>query len=74
MKLLDFLRDITSKGFYGELTIKYRDGVPVLLTKHEQIKVDDEQQLGTSRTSRRCHDTNEGEHEQRDGRRQEVQY
>lgn len=41
-KVVDLIRNLISRGFYGTLEIKFQGGVPLLVIVHESIKIDAE--------------------------------
>ena len=43
-ELLDYVRKKRDQGFWGEVWVKFRNGVPYLIKEIRQIKLNDEQE------------------------------
>ena len=56
------IRDLIHQNFWGEITIKYRSGQPVLITKTEEIPVKILDNPAVSRKYHQRHDTLEQSH------------
>jgi hypothetical protein len=39
-KLIELIQLLMKNKFWGEVTIKFKDGAPVSIVKNEQIKID----------------------------------
>lgn len=42
VQIIELLVALKESGFWGEVTIKFKNGLPIAVTKHEQIKVGQE--------------------------------
>lgn len=39
-KLIEILRQLMGSGFWGQVTIRFKDGRPTLIQQEQQIKID----------------------------------
>ena len=40
-EVFEILVEISQERFWGDVTIKFRDGKPVVMSKNQQIKIED---------------------------------
>ena len=74
MNLGAFIGRIVPCGFWGDVTIRFKGGKPVHITKVERFLIDALEPQVASRENHRCDDAFEGEHEQQKRRREEPEY
>lgn len=55
MNLARYLSELENALFWGDLTIQFREGRPVLLRKMEQVKIDEKQEAPSRNNHRDFH-------------------
>jgi hypothetical protein len=65
MKIKDCIDDCVSSYFWGDLNIRFKNGIPIVVTKTEQFVIAEEKPTAVSRKNHQCHDSLGDSHGQR---------